>query len=89
MSLFNVQTRIVDTDGRPTREMVRVLSDLTRASDTGLAGRVTALEGSVASLSPRMTTAEGNITTLQAASASQAARIADLEVLGLFVTPWP
>lgn len=84
-SLFNAQVPIVDTAGRPTRAMVRILSDVVRTSDTGLAGRVTTLETQVSSLLTRMSTAEGNITALQASVSAQALQIADLQVEDVWV----
>lgn len=94
--MFGAQTVIVDSQGRPTRELIAVLSRLTGTSTTGLDGRVTNLETSVASLATRMTAAEGAITTLQATVSAQAvliaanaAVIAELAALSVFVdAPW-
>jgi hypothetical protein len=94
--MFGAQTRIVDGEGRPTRELIRTLQSVTGTSTTGLAGRVTALETSNSALLIRMSAAEGNITALQLTVSAQAvtiashtAAIADLQADEVWVTPWP
>ena len=83
--LFNAQVRVVEPDGRPTRELVRILGQLVSTTDTGLAGRVSSLESAVTLLGTRMSTAEGNITSLQASVSTQAQQIADLQVADVWV----
>ena len=72
----NAQSRIVDIEGRPTREFMHLLQGITSSSSTGLEGRVTNLETVQASLLLRMSAAEGNITALQATVSAQAVTLA-------------
>ena len=94
--MFGAQTRIVDAEGRPTREMMHLLQGVIGTSSTGLDGRVTNLETNQASILTRLSAAEGNITTLQVTVSAQAITIAahtvsisDLQMDDVWVTPWP
>lgn len=90
--MFGAQTRLTDTEGRATPVFFHFLQGLGGTTSTGLAGRVTSLEISVAALSVRMTSAEAAIDALeltvstQAASiAANTAAIADLELNDVWV----
>lgn len=101
--MLNVQQRIVDPEGRPTRPFVHLMQSIVGQSATGLEGRVTALESSVGTLQGQMSALSlvvsaqtvsilANTAAISAATASisaQAILIGDLQMDDMWVSPWP